>query len=320
MELLSRIRHRRTRVLLSSYVDGEVSASERRRVEAHAAGCSDCRDEIESLRATVELVRALPELELPRSFELTRLPEKEPSTMFGVWAPRLATSVAGLLLVALLAADFAGTLTQFGGFDEEAMEMQSDAPPPPMAQAFQAAAAPTQAVELMSADAQAATPEASGAPPAPPAAPAAPAAMAQKSGPEGAAETPLPAAKARAEAAVQPSPEAAADAAGKAGSPGQPGAPASADVQAQEQTEAQAVPGSTPAPGDVIPIDVWEPSDDEDGFGVSLRQFQVAAAVCFLALAAVTVWLAADADAPACNVTNRPPGDPEQSAHPWRLY
>ena len=127
MEFPFRIGHWRIRALLSSYVDGEVSAAEARRVEEHAAACSACRDELDSLTATVELVRALPELELPRSFELTRLPEEEPRVSFGVWAPRLATSVAGLLLVVLLAGDFTGTLIQSGGSDEASTEAQADA-------------------------------------------------------------------------------------------------------------------------------------------------------------------------------------------------
>ena len=305
MELLSHIRHRRTRALLSSYIDGEVSAAERRRVEAHAAGCSECRDEIESLRATVELVRALPDLELPRSFELTRLPERQPRVSFGVWAPRLATSVAGLLLVALLAADFAGTLAQSGGFDEEAAEMQLAAPAPAapaaMAQAAEASApqqsqaaaappmaaqaAPTQPVQLMSSDTDAATPEASEAAQAPPAAPAA--AMARQSDPaaatpEAAAQTPAPVAKAFGRAAAEPSPELQA-AAGETDAEEQPDAPAepaAADVTGP--------PGEPGAAAD----EVWEPADEEGGLDFSLRQLQVAAAVSFLALAAVTIWLA----------------------------
>ena len=301
MEFPFRIGHRRTRALLSSYVDGEVSAADVRRVEEHAAACSECRDELESLTATVELVRALPDLELPRSFELTMLPEEEPRASFGVWAPRLATSVAGLLLVALLAGDLVGTLTQAGGFDDEtsaAMDMQSDAPPPPMAQAFEAPAAaapqaaaappmaaqaaPTQAVELMSADAEDGTPEASEAAPAPPAAPATARGLARKSDaqpatPEAVADTPAAAMKAHVQTAAQPSPElpTAASKALVLEQPGPPGAPAPKAVL-----------------DDGAETAVWAPSDEADAIGVPLRELQVAAAVCFLALAAVTVWRA----------------------------
>ena len=209
MEFPFRIGHSRIRGLLSAYVDGEVSAADARRVEEHAAACSACRDELDSLTATVELVRGLPELELPRSFELTRLPEEEPRASFGVWAPRLATSVAGLLLVVLLAGDVTGALTQSGGSDEAATGSagrravgtcghgrrgarcgrrtggSSPAPgiansgwptqrPRPQRQWSPAQAAPAAAAQSRSTDEEAATPE-------PPSAPAA----AAKAGPAG---------------------------------------------------------------------------------------------------------------------------------------
>ena len=286
MEFPLHIGHRRTRALLSSYVDGEVSAADARRVEEHAAACSECRDELASLTATVELVRALPDLDLPRSFELTRLPEEEPRASFGVWAPRLATSIAGLLLVVLLAGDFTGALTQYGGFDDETMAIQSDAPPPPAAMAAapqepQAAAAPpkaeraasVQAAQLKRPGTEAATPEASEA------APAAPArrSVAQAPTPDAAAGTPEPAAKASVGAAAEPSPELETSA---------------SKAQAEEQADASTAP-APPAGQEVVAADpVWAPSDEEDGIGVPLRELQIAAAVCFLALAAATVWRA----------------------------
>ena len=254
MKFFERIRHRRARALLSSYIDGEVSAAEGRRVEEHAAGCSECRDEIESLRATVDLVRALPELEPPRSFELTRLPDEEPGAAFGVWAPRLATSVAGLLLVALLAGDFAGALTQSGGFDEEAAEMQSDAPTESaMMQALEAPAAaapqaeaPAQMSRLMSADAEAETPDQ------------------ESESAESTSEAPEQAMKAAAPRA------------------------AVGDAQAKEPAD----PPPAPEADDVAAPGISEPSDAEGGLVVPLRELQVAAAACFVALAAITVWLA----------------------------
>ena len=299
MEFPFRIGHSRIRALLSPYVDGEVSAAETRRVEEHAAACPACRDELDSLTATVELVRGLPDLELPRSFELTRLPEEEPRVSFGVWAPRLATSVAGLLLVALLAGDVTGTLIQSGGSDEAETGVQFDAPSAPTAmdaaapapEAAPAAAAPPQASRIRMADAAATTPtpvvaakaakaaaaqldgsDEEAATPEPPSAPAA----AAKSGPAGmpgpasatpaAADAPAGAMKASVPAAAQPSPE-----------------PATAPsvAQAPDQTEA--------------PIPTWDASvgDDADGgIGVPLLELQLVAAVCFLALGAATVWRA----------------------------
>ena len=308
MEFPFRIGHSRIRALLSSYVDGEVSAADARRVEEHAAACPACRDELVSLTATVELVHALPDLELPRSFELTRLPEEEPRVSFGVWAPRLATSVAGLLLVVLLAGDFTGALVQYGGSDEEETGVQFDAPSAAAAMASeasapkapQAAAAPAQAAQLRMADAAAATPTSVAA------APAAPIAAAQSRSSEGEAPTPeppsAPAAAAKAGPAGKAAPESATPAPADV-SPQAMKARVPADDQrspepetalqaaaAQQQAEAPAESATTPAP-----VPTWDGSiDDEDerGIGLPLLELQVVASVCFLALGAATVWRA----------------------------
>ncbi len=55
---------------LSALLDGEVSAEEKTRWEAHLATCQRCQQELASLRRTVALLRALPQPALPRSFEL----------------------------------------------------------------------------------------------------------------------------------------------------------------------------------------------------------------------------------------------------------
>ena len=102
--------HNRIRTLLSSYIDDQVSADEAARVEAHLAGCDECREELESLRMTVQLLSELPVLELPRSFALETAPEPEPSFAGRLWTARLATSAAAALLVALIAGDATGIL------------------------------------------------------------------------------------------------------------------------------------------------------------------------------------------------------------------
>ena len=56
--------------LLSAYLDGEVTDEERAQVETHLAVSPAWRDELDSLRWTVSLLRELPDLPLPRSFEL----------------------------------------------------------------------------------------------------------------------------------------------------------------------------------------------------------------------------------------------------------
>jgi anti-sigma factor RsiW len=50
------------RAQLSAYLDGALAPSEREAVEAHLATCVDCRTRLAELRATANLIRALPEL------------------------------------------------------------------------------------------------------------------------------------------------------------------------------------------------------------------------------------------------------------------
>ena len=93
---------------LSSYLDGRLSDQDRARVEVHLAACGHCRQELASLRHTVGLLRQLP-AEAPR--RPVNLPADAPPPLAPwelVLAParlRLATAVAGLLLVALIVAD-----------------------------------------------------------------------------------------------------------------------------------------------------------------------------------------------------------------------
>ncbi|MDE3078158.1 MAG: zf-HC2 domain-containing protein, partial [Chloroflexota bacterium] len=61
--------------LLSPYLDGQVTAGERRQVERHLAACASCREELGSLRQVVALVRQLPQQPLPHSFTLGPRPE-----------------------------------------------------------------------------------------------------------------------------------------------------------------------------------------------------------------------------------------------------
>ena len=92
---------------LSEYIDGYLAPEERLRVERHLKVCPMCRSELDSLRGTVELLRAVPSVAPPRSFALARTPV--PATP----APRLfrpallgaATSVLALLLVLVMAGD-----------------------------------------------------------------------------------------------------------------------------------------------------------------------------------------------------------------------
>ncbi len=54
---------REVRVLLSSYLDGEVDDTVRRSIDAHLAGCAPCRAEFEAISKTVRMIRKLRDLD-----------------------------------------------------------------------------------------------------------------------------------------------------------------------------------------------------------------------------------------------------------------
>lgn len=137
---------RRRRELLSAYVDGELTAQESREVEENLAASQDARNELAGLQATVDLVRQLPQLDTPRSFALDAAPKK-PWTLWwpSVRTTGLATSVATMLLVGLVAGDMLNVLTQtqFGGDDSTGVyEYAPDDSAPAAEAAIDAPAAP----------------------------------------------------------------------------------------------------------------------------------------------------------------------------------
>ena len=79
---------------LSALLDNELGEQERAELEAHLPTCAECRAELESLRRTRALVRALPLPALPRSFalplEAASLPEQTLETVAARPAPRFA--------------------------------------------------------------------------------------------------------------------------------------------------------------------------------------------------------------------------------------
>jgi hypothetical protein len=52
--------HEELRERLSAYLEGDLDADERARIERHLSGCPDCRREYRELRHTVDLLHALP--------------------------------------------------------------------------------------------------------------------------------------------------------------------------------------------------------------------------------------------------------------------
>ena len=161
--LLGIRRHAGLRTLLSSYVDGEISDVEARQVEDHLSTCADCRSNLETLRMSVELLRALPVLAPPRSFALDRVPDFARPSLAPLWATGMATSLAGILLAVLFLGDAVGVLAQTGPADgpspaespaaptapvEEPAAIAAPVPEPSPAPALELAAAPALAAEL----------------------------------------------------------------------------------------------------------------------------------------------------------------------------
>ena len=99
--------------LLSAYLDGQLSAGERARLEARLAADPALRAELEALRRTVALVRDLPPVSIPRNFILPRAMAARPRPVRPLrprraWAAPLltaATAVVSLLFVVVLAGD-----------------------------------------------------------------------------------------------------------------------------------------------------------------------------------------------------------------------
>lgn len=93
--------------LLSAYLDGQTSPAERATIDAHLQQCGACQAELESLRRTVSLLKAMPRVVVPRAFTLSeaqvgvRRTEPAPN-WFGGLARGLG-AVAAVLVVALVA-------------------------------------------------------------------------------------------------------------------------------------------------------------------------------------------------------------------------
>jgi hypothetical protein len=109
--------HERRDELLSAYLDGQLGAEERARLEAQLASDPALRVELEALRRTVALVRDLPRVPVPRNFILPQTMVARPRPVLlrsrRLLAPLLttATSIAALLLVVVLVGDLLSAAT-----------------------------------------------------------------------------------------------------------------------------------------------------------------------------------------------------------------
>jgi len=94
-------------------LDGRLSEADRAIVEAHVVTCAACREDLEQLRATVSMLRALPEARAPRSFRVsvvrgaTHAPGRR-ALLVPFPRPALLRALAGIaavLMVVVFAAD-----------------------------------------------------------------------------------------------------------------------------------------------------------------------------------------------------------------------
>lgn len=105
--------HSGAREEFSEYLDGRLSPQRSGRLETHLAHCQACRDDLEAVRATVAMVRALPQAPVLRSFRISAAQVAQPAQgpfWYGLLPGlRLASAAVGVLLLAVVAIDVAGT-------------------------------------------------------------------------------------------------------------------------------------------------------------------------------------------------------------------
>ncbi len=150
---------------LSEYLDGRLPGRDQGKVERAVAECALCQGELGGLRATVSLLRTLPEFAPSRSFTLSAPPVTAPLTAIDrpslfpsrvpAWAYAGAAALAGLAILLYALTDTGGlpSLTWpsgSGGSPEMAMVQEAAAPAaassPPAAPTIEPQAQPASAV------------------------------------------------------------------------------------------------------------------------------------------------------------------------------
>src|SRR5580700_6045473 len=88
-----------------SYALGEMDLPGRREAEAHAAACQNCREELATLRLTLDAMSTLREEEIPRRIAFVSDQIFEPTwykrAFRSVWSPNFAAAcvIAGAILI-----------------------------------------------------------------------------------------------------------------------------------------------------------------------------------------------------------------------------
>ena len=83
-----------------AYALGELDLSARRKAEAHAAACVSCREELATLRLTLDALATLRDEEMPRRIAFVSDKVFEPKWYQRLWSPTFAG--ASVLAVAIL--------------------------------------------------------------------------------------------------------------------------------------------------------------------------------------------------------------------------
>ena len=130
----------RAEELFSPYIDGQVTAEERKFLDRYLADHPEARAKFGMLKAAVQLTKTLPPVKAPRSFVLPRSMARKPGLALRLYpALRLATVAATALFVFALVGDLA-TTSRFAA-SREAQSVPLKAQPTGTAMATQAPAA-----------------------------------------------------------------------------------------------------------------------------------------------------------------------------------
>ncbi len=131
--VLHRNEHKYVTDRLGAYIDRQLSVRERDRIKRHLETCAPCRQELETLLWSKNLLRQTPDVPLPRSFVLRKVdvaPQKLPKRRTGLFAAQWATAVVALLLVVVLFGDaLSGELIMGGAHSTQDKTMMQEYTP-----------------------------------------------------------------------------------------------------------------------------------------------------------------------------------------------
>ena len=100
-------KHRRTRALLSSYIDGELKESEVKKLEVHLAICPSCRAELKNLQTTVNLLNSVRPRDPARNFMVRATQKSHPRPSPPLWQPIPVPVIVSILItLSLFLGDF----------------------------------------------------------------------------------------------------------------------------------------------------------------------------------------------------------------------